>query len=353
MHPILTHLTNTSPWLLVAFLLTGVLLWLAGHKLLRGGTLLAGLLAGAALVASVIPPDVGAGWLLAWVVLGAGMGAALAWLMFRITTGTAMGAAMAVVMCVGYGTWQSLPAPVLFEDANPSIQQTSVPEEVAAHEQQSAQRQGQASLAITHAHEHAESQLALAPLSRFETQPEREQTGPNAAPPAAVMDSLKFDWQLPVKTIEETSRETVSSVVERARANDSYIHAAAAHLGQWGRASGRLGWHATANLGVWWLNLPLPHQVALVLVAGLAAVLGMILGIAMPYTAAAAETSLVGAAIGIPAAIGLSYFFMQKLPGLMPQTPTAWVFTLAAATLVGTIAQYWLWQRETPEEHPA
>jgi hypothetical protein len=43
---------------------------------------------------------------------------------------------------------------------------------------------------------------------------------------------------------------------------------------------------------------------------------------------------------------------MQQFPGFMPQTATAWVFTLAAATLIGTIAQYWLWQREKPEPEP-
>lgn len=97
---------------------------------------------------------------------------------------------------------------------------------------------------------------------------------------------------------------------------------------------------ATSEVRTQWAALPRPHQA----VVGLAAIVGLaggvVLGLAMPTWAAGAVTSLFGAAIWIPCLVWLSNAFSAPWRGQFDRTPAAWLAIWAVVAFIGMLVQW-------------
>jgi hypothetical protein len=97
---------------------------------------------------------------------------------------------------------------------------------------------------------------------------------------------------------------------------------------------------ATSEVRSQWETLPRPHQA----VVGLAGVIGLaggvIAGLSMPAWASAMVTALFGAAIWLPAFVWLSNAMGAPWRAQFDRSPAAWLAIWAAVALVGMVVQW-------------
>ncbi len=117
-------------------------------------------------------------------------------------------------------------------------------------------------------------------------------------------------------------------------------------LGQ-GMRSAADDWWTRQRAGVddWWRSLPTVQRGSASALAGLGALLGVLLGLIGPYTSAAIQSSLIG---GMLAIVGLGRLGALNpegpLAGLLPQSPVQLVSLLGLITVMGVGLQWTLWR---------
>jgi hypothetical protein len=115
-----------------------------------------------------------------------------------------------------------------------------------------------------------------------------------------------------------------------------------------GMRSTAQAWWDNQRLAIdqWWRSLAPVQRGSASALAGLGALLGVLLGLIGPYTSAAIQSSLIG---GVCALFGLGRLGELNpeglLAGLVPQSPVQLVSLLGLITLVGVGLQWTLWRR--------
>ncbi len=100
------------------------------------------------------------------------------------------------------------------------------------------------------------------------------------------------------------------------------------------------------EVDAWWQEMEAAQRASAMALAGLGAVLGVLVGLIWPYTSAALQSSLIGAVL---AWAGLSRLTLRNgeavMTGFLPDTPAQMVSVLGLITLVGVLLQWTLWRR--------
>ncbi|MFW6059492.1 MAG: hypothetical protein ACODAQ_04890 [Phycisphaeraceae bacterium] len=95
-----------------------------------------------------------------------------------------------------------------------------------------------------------------------------------------------------------------------------------------------------AQLAAWWNDLDGAARRTLFTAAGVGALVGLVLGLIMPYTAAAVQSALVGGLLMLLAGRTLVERAAPDWTGYFPHTPRATLLCLGLITLLGVLLQW-------------
>lgn len=96
---------------------------------------------------------------------------------------------------------------------------------------------------------------------------------------------------------------------------------------------------------LWWQELPSTTRNLVYVAAGVGAVIGLILGLIMPYTAASVESALAGSLLMLLAGRALLDAHWPTGAGWLPQTPRGLLACLGLITVLGVFVQWTLFRR--------
>ncbi len=97
----------------------------------------------------------------------------------------------------------------------------------------------------------------------------------------------------------------------------------------------------------WWHDLGDSKRRWVMIVAGGAAVLGLLAGLIAPRTASAMQSALIGSSLLLAGGVGLLRLYGGDLAQKIPTSPRAVVLAAGLITLCGVLVQWTLWRRKT------
>ncbi|HYC99907.1 MAG TPA: hypothetical protein VEB22_01665 [Phycisphaerales bacterium] len=342
------------PWLVqvpVALaLIAGVVLWLAGRRLIRPVTIMIGLGLGGVLgflVLPVVMPGVAISPYLG-LAGGAAAGLTIALLLYQVATaitfGSAIGAGCGVTAAAVLGTALTLPASAQLEDPVLPLP-SEAPAQLGGGEQP------------LYVPPPAPWNPHIEPLPEPDVGPEgADVQNPGVIRAKPVHKPKPTTTHAPAK-IAKPKGTSAKPSAKRAGSADAPKTArpAAATTGKSARAgagsaAGRVGqfWQAArATWGGWWDSVPERNKPWIIgaTVVGVAA--GTVLGLLLPAWSAGAVTALAGAAIWIPAAVWLGTAWAA--PGFTARgagtvhalSPGGWIAVWLVIAIIGVACQWY------------
>ena len=266
-------------------LAAGLALWLAGRRIIKPVFLVLGVALAGTLgffLAPAFGHDAFFGYPSPFVGLGVGalVGLVGSAVLFRFTMAIASGASVAIAACLGAA---------IYLNANPTPDRAiDIPAEHAAL---------------------SPAELAL-PNVPVRTEPDQ----PTESPIEAVLDQ------------PPAPEDSDDGVIEVARTTAKVVRNFVGLLG--------------AELGLIWSQLPVRDRSVISAAGFVGAILGGMLGLAMPKRASALFTALFGAAIWIPCLVYLLTAFDMPIGFLTALSARAWLIAWAVISLVGASSQW-------------
>jgi hypothetical protein len=95
----------------------------------------------------------------------------------------------------------------------------------------------------------------------------------------------------------------------------------------------------------WWQDLKPEGQRNLGITAGIAGLVGALMGFVLPYFSASIQTSLTGGAVLLSTIHGVVSAYAPQHLSWLPAEPRAVLITLSLITAVGIAIQWTLWRR--------
>jgi ElaB/YqjD/DUF883 family membrane-anchored ribosome-binding protein len=292
---------------MIALVITGLVLWLMGKKIVRITVALTGLLLGSA-AAFPLSQQFGAGahGTLAWVIAGAVAGCLIAWLLFRVWMGLSTAAVFAVLVPGVYLVWVggAAPTPSEGDDAG----------EPTSWVQPAAFLQ-----------DDTEPQPRTNRLFDFGDDADDAADTPDTPRNSAVEDAIRSELTDQQRQIIDEAKRTFFEAISTAY--DRYR----ARVDEW--------WAARSDMA----RKNLTTSVA---IGGL---VGLLMGLLMPNLSAAVQTALVGSILLLYGAWGLlvvnGHDPAESLPFAL--TGKTVLLALGLITALGIIVQWTVWRKQT------
>ena len=154
----------------------------------------------------------------------------------------------------------------------------------------------------------------------------------------------QYGEQVSIKVI---AQESAAATATAAGEGVAAVRQAAKDGG--GRAMGDVFDDLMDRLGAimhdWWSQVGQAHAIALMIVGGAGALVGVLLGLAFPYHAAALISSLLGTVLTVAGVGGLLTLVNRPLPSWIPAQPAAIATMIGLITVVGTLFQWIIFRR--------
>lgn len=274
----------------IGLILLGAALWLGGRRVARPMGVMAAMVVGAG-VGLLLTQSRGQGAVMIAGTLGALIAAVLAWALFRIWMAATLAVVLAVAMPLAGMALQGVAPPPLLSMTTPHTD--------------------------------------IAPAGSAD--PDPRDTAEKLA--ADLVEQLRK-----AVMAKQTATDQTPASSSRNDEADTLGDEARSILGNW--------WdRQCAAVDEWRRALPPVQRASAAALAGLGALLGVLLGLIGPYTSAAIQSSLIGGAIAI---VGISRLGQLNpdgpLAGLLPQSPVQLVSLLGLITLMGVGIQWTLWR---------
>jgi hypothetical protein len=271
-------------------LIVGIVIWVAGGRLMRPAFIVLGMLIGAA-VAHLVPHALRQ-WTGEWVLagLGAVAGALVGWLAFRVLVANTLAMVVAIVAALAVSGFVRVETPA-GSDARlqgPGVE--AAPSQPGSAPEQSLEEWA-ASLQVRHVREGVARAVAQA-KERIHAEPSAPDT-----PPGSIADL----------TVERGSRA---------------LRVFGARLGE--------------QVYAFWNEDLGPRGRAMILLAlALGYLGGLVLGFALPKRAAAVTTAMIGPAVWLPAAAYITVALGLPIAQRVPADPLVWLLAWAALASLG------------------
>ncbi len=311
----LSELGSVGVMMPAVTLAAGLLLWLLGRKLARPACALSGLVLGGVggLVLGEAMVDQG-GFMLALVIGGAIGGALLAALLFRVWMAISGAVIFGLAASAAVLLWQEAPADEFMPgDAPPALQSTQA--------------------------EDAGERAAAEPASGM-TIPDKVIAGAIEDLTAAATDHLG-------ETIGQaaTSTDNADTAPGNRLAIDREV---AAEVGSViVQALRSLAGYYRQQFSAWWDSAGTGAKGAVWIVGLAAAVVGLLLGLIGPYTAASVQSAVTGSVLMLFSAFSLLAQLMPDHLSWLPATPRGVLVCLGLITVLGMVLQWTFFGRKT------
>ena len=346
---------NDASILLLSMLAVGGVLWIAGHRMLRWATVLVGIVCGALMVNAAMASVTGSLMILLWILAGALLGAALSWLLFRLIAGTSMAITLALVAMLSYCVWQQLPmpqaampasrqAPGSFDRGEAELWQYPAPGPAPATDD-APPRQPQAAMvfseggapdAMSDADDMAEDPIRRGGYSESPAVPLAQ----SATRTTKHDEAGHGSWHEQMQIAADSLSDDVASRVRRHAAFGEQVSQKL--LAFYEGITVHASYHG-AGLRQWWQQLTPVDHLALIAAALVASIVGFVLGLSMPYMAAAGQSAMLGTMLLSISYVGFATASAKRWNLPIPQEPQQWLLILILGTAGGLLIQWWIW----------
>jgi hypothetical protein len=337
------------PWLVqipvaLAFV-AGLVLWLAGRRLIRPVTIMVGLGVGGLLGFLVLPvlmPTVAISPYLG-LAAGAATGLTTALLLYQVATavtfGSAIGAGCGITAAAVLGTALALPASAQLDDQPLPPLPPDSPGQIGGGEQP------------TYVPPPAPWNPRIEPLPEPEVGPEGadvENPGVIRAKPVVVVKPKPAVAAKPTKPA--TVKKSTTTEGGHASAKNTRSSANGEVRASAQSAAGKVGefWHAARSTwSGWWESVPEKNKPWIMGATAAGVTAGTVLGLLLPAWSAGAVTALAGAAIWLPAALWLGMAW--SVPGFSGKgggsvqslSPGGWIAVWLVVAVIGVACQWY------------